>query len=487
MRSTVSHRSSTQRINLLQKTQQRRPGSRDGVTYVLVLGTTLMVAVMGLSGLIAARSQSRNARQLQAVASASDLALSAVARGRMLIKADQNWRTTYASGLWSAEQQLGEGFFNWKVIDASTGGSVLHSGIESLSDTSSVKIIGKGRVGNVIHLTSVEVAVTKSPYDALKSALHAQGAVTLTSGSGYTMAAINGPLSSNTSIANGVAFTGNLEAPLITNTGTVSGTQSLTTAAKSPPPDSVWDYYRPLATTIPWDAGTTNQYFFYDSGKSQYKIKTNILTPTLSNFVTPVTSPAAGVYYVSVPGGLGKLQFDWVRVNATILFDVQGPGTTIHFGGHILWTPARPDFPMTIIRNAQTVELDAQGNTGALTESGGSYNVGSSANYNPPGFPYNGTEDTDTIDSYESRLFGVTHVMGGTGGTPTATTIFTLLRSTGSIIVPGTLSYPGGNTSNGVNATMTWDSSLLTNPPVGYYSMTLTPLAGTWKQELIVP
>ncbi len=441
----------------------------------MVLGTTMLVAVITLGALQSVRSQTRMSRMIGDSSAAAELAASAIAHAQLILKNDTNWRTTYASGAWSTEQAFGTGSFRWKVVDATNGGSVLHAGVPPLSDTAAIRIYGKGRIGSVVHSMSVQTILSKKPYDAVKSAIHAQGNVTLSSGNSFTV--IGGPFSTAGSFTNSIPFTGNVEALSISGSGTISGTQTINPPAKTLPPDSIFDYYRGLATTIPWTA----PYFPYDSGKAQYEIKTNYLTPTMSNFATPVTNPD-GVYYVQIPGGMGKLQFDYVRVNATILFDVLGTGTTIHFGGHILWTPFRSDYPMALIRNAASVELDAQGTANPLVE-GLNNNGAGNANYNPPGFPYNSVTDTDTVDSYESRLFGVTHVIGGVGGTPTLTKIFTQLRMTGCIIAPGAVSYPFGSQTP-IDATLTWDSSYATNPPYGYYTLEMTTSPGSWRQEL---
>ena len=448
-----------------------RGASRRGSIYLLVLGSTLIVAVLGLGGLQAVRSQARNANLLRDSSAAADLALSAIAHARLNVKQDGSWRTTYASGAWSTEQSLGSGAFSWKIVDASTGGSVLHSGVNPLSDTAMVKICGKGRVGSVLHTTTVQLAVTKNPYDAVKTALYASGNVTLNSSTPLTVS--GAPLATAGFFSNSINFTGDVEALAIFNSGTLTGTQTSPASQKTTPPNSVWDIYFPLATQIPWNTS----YIFNSAGK--YNFKTNILTPTLSNFTTPVTN-ADGVYYVSVPAGLGKLQIDWIRINGTILFDVQGAGTTVHFGAHILWTPFRSDYPMAIIRNADTVELESL--TAMLAE-GTNNNGAGNANYNPIDFPYNGVSNTDTTDAnYVSRLYGLIHVMGGVGAAPTVTNIFPQLHSIGSIIVPGAVNYTGGSATP--DATLTWDPALASNPPLGYYTLQLTPISGSWKQEL---
>ncbi len=455
---------------------------RRGSAYLAVMGTTLIVATLSMGALVSVRAQYRSSKGAGDAAEAQLLAGSGIEMARRAIFQDANWRTTYSGTGWQSEMQVSPGkYVTWKLLDASTAGSVLHAGANPQSDTAQIRIYGKGRVGDAVQMRSVAQTSTKIPYTGMLSALHANGNVSLAAGSGRSFTASGAKLSTNGTFTNGVTYVGDVDAQVITNTGTISGIQTVTATAKTVPPDSVWNIYQPLATSIPWN---TTVYFYYNSAKVQYQPKTNILSPTMSNFTTPVTN-VDGVYLITVPSGIAKIQFDWVRVNGTILFDCQGTSTTIHLGGHILWTPARPDYPMIIVRNALAVELDAQGTgTGFTLDENTNNNTAGASNYNPVGFPYSGVQDADVLDSYESRLFGVIHIMGGVGATPTATTIFTKLRVTGCIIAPGTVTYPGGSATP-IDATLTWDSALLSNPPLGYYTQSMSTSANTWRQEIL--
>ena len=91
---------------------------RRGVTYIMVLGTTMLVAVITLGALQSVRSQTRMSRMIGNSSAAAELAASGIAHARLILKNDANWRTTYASGAWSTEQAIGTGYFRWKVVDA---------------------------------------------------------------------------------------------------------------------------------------------------------------------------------------------------------------------------------------------------------------------------------------------------------------------------------------------------------------------------------
>ena len=454
---------------------------RKGSAYLAVIGTTLIVATLAMGSLMSVKAQFRSARGAGDAAEAQLLAVSGIEMARLAISKDVNWRSTYSNPGWQPEQTLSAGkYVSWQVVDAGTGGSVLHAGVHPQGDTAPMRVFGKGRVADAVQIRSVEQTLTKVPFTAMFSALHANGNVTLAAGINRSLTVTDGPLTTNGSFSNWINFAGNVEAQSIINSGSIFGMQTAPAIAKTVPADDVWNIYQPLATTIPWNAA----YFWYDSASLQWRPRTNILTPTMSQFATPVTNPN-GVYYVAVPASVSRIQFDWVRVSGTILFDCQGTGTTIHLGGRINWAPARADYPMVIIRNAKFAELDAQGTAAQFTlNEGTNNNAAGTANYNPNGFPYGGVSDSDTIDSIESELFGVIHVMGGVGGIPTTTTVCANLCTTGCILAPGPLICPEGSATP-VDAALTWDSSLLSNPPLGYYKLSIQPSFGTWRQEIL--
>lgn len=474
------------RISLKSTTLLRSPGGvcrakRKGSAYLAVIGTTLIVATLAMGSLMSVKAQFRSARGGGDAAEAQLLAVSGIELARLAISKDVNWRSTYSNPGWQPEQVLSAGkYISWQVVDAATGGSVLHQGVHPQGDTAPMRVFGKGRVSDAVQIRSVEQTLTKVPFTAMFSALHANGNVTLAAGNDRSLTVTDGPLTTNGSFINMIIFDGSVEAQSITNVGSILGTQTAPAVVKTVPSDDVWNIYATLATTIPWNA----TYFWYESASLQWRPRTNILTPTMSQFATPVTNPD-GVYYVLVPASVSRIQFDWVRVSGTILFDCQGTGTKIHLGGHINWAPARADYPTVIIRNAAFAELDAQGTAANFTlNEGTDNNAAGTANYNPNGFPYGGVSDSDTSDSMEFEMLGVIHVMGGVGGMPTTTTLCSNLCTTGCILAPGPLNYPAGSATP-VDAELRWDSSLLSNPPLGYYKLNIQPSFGTWRQEIL--
>ena len=162
--------------------KMKRNRSRRGVTYFLVLGTTLIVGAMGYGGLLAVRAKTRTANMLMDAAEARTLAVSAINLARVKINKDLAWRSTYAGGGFIAERSMETGeYYSWQILDHSTGGPVTSNPMDS------VRIVGKGRVGSAVQLQSVVLDPTKVPYDAVKSALYAGGNVTFNSSTPLTV------------------------------------------------------------------------------------------------------------------------------------------------------------------------------------------------------------------------------------------------------------------------------------------------------------
>src|SRR3954469_17425332 len=96
---------------------------RTGGVYIAVLGSAMVIALLGLCALFGQRIQNRlvtastDMRQAQLNAStAVDLAL-------LGIKQDSNWRTTYSNGNWFSNRSTGtaSGTCTANVVDPTDG------------------------------------------------------------------------------------------------------------------------------------------------------------------------------------------------------------------------------------------------------------------------------------------------------------------------------------------------------------------------------
>src|SRR5687767_5377373 len=109
-----------ERDNLVRR-RRRAPGRRRGSIYLLALGVSTLVAVIGLTALVTIRANQRIARQTGERAAAQSLALSAVEHALTLIESAPQWRTLVKSGGEGAKLPLGQGTFSWTLIDEIDG------------------------------------------------------------------------------------------------------------------------------------------------------------------------------------------------------------------------------------------------------------------------------------------------------------------------------------------------------------------------------
>lgn len=432
---------------------------RRGSVYVAVLGWSMLVMVIAMGGLLAVRVASRQLAEANNMAEAQACSRAALEQGRLAIQNDPSWRTNLTNNTWSAPISFAGGTLRWKVVDEADGNL-------ANNDLDSVRLYGEGVVRGTTRVTSVILVAKAVPYEVFQASLHSAGAVSLPSAtynaSPVVLTTTGGPLSTAATLTNAGAITGDVDALSYTGTGTVSGTTKTGVAAKTMPPATVFNDYLAASNppkTIPWN----NTYF--PSGVSSF----NVITPTLA---TPnaITYQSDGLYYIQVPAST-TLKIDTCRLNCTLLIDA-GAGSTVHIGAQILWTPARPDYPLAIIRGATNVELDARG-AGGLSE------ASTAKNFNPAGFPYNGVSNATNTDTYNAYLNGVVHVIGGA----CTTKLFPQLSTNGCIICEGPVTYPGGGGA-APSASLAVDPVIAASPPRGYYTVKMSPSTGSWRREL---
>lgn len=84
--------------------------------YVFILMTAMLVAVIGISALLAVRVQQRGAKADADAVVARNCAHSAIELGLFVIGSRANWRNTYGSGVWIAAQPLGRGTLRLEAV-----------------------------------------------------------------------------------------------------------------------------------------------------------------------------------------------------------------------------------------------------------------------------------------------------------------------------------------------------------------------------------
>lgn len=121
-----------------------------GGVYLAVLGASMIVTILGVAGLYAARVQGRISSDandsMRAIAAVS----SAVELGRLKIKTDAGWRTRYSNNTWTSSVDFAGARLSFKLIDEADG---------NLADnaTQSVRLHGRAIIGKAVRIESVEL------------------------------------------------------------------------------------------------------------------------------------------------------------------------------------------------------------------------------------------------------------------------------------------------------------------------------------------
>ena len=124
---------------------------RRGVGYVYFLSTMMLIAVIGVSALMAARIQLRTAGGTNDSTAARLYAQSAIELGLLMIRDNPQWWITLGTGTWLADTAIGDGTFSLEVILAPAGD-------EQDDGADPALLIGTGTRGQAQHRTEVTVA-----------------------------------------------------------------------------------------------------------------------------------------------------------------------------------------------------------------------------------------------------------------------------------------------------------------------------------------
>ena len=216
----------------------RQPGQRRGGVYIAVLGSAMIVALLGMCALFGQRIQNRLVVASTDIRQAQLNANTAVELAVLAMKQDTNWRTTYSNGNWFTNRSTGIGSCTANVVDP------IDANLAGGADDP-VVITGIGYSGGAEQRAQVTFEPRKSPYSCLRSAVAAGGNITLSG----DILRTNGLTTANqVSAAASSLVSGKVEAITISNSGsTYSGTTTQVTSDKRPTMPtwtSVFNHYR---------------------------------------------------------------------------------------------------------------------------------------------------------------------------------------------------------------------------------------------------
>lgn len=416
----------------------RRLAARRGSIYVIVLGVSLLVTMIGLGGISA---NSAIARSINAGADSSLArwtAQSALELARQLIDADPLWRTNRSNGAWVTDSALGKATYSISVVNP--------SGALNRTETDTVVVTAVGKFGTAVHTMEAQLVADSSAPSCLSCAAAVGGNITFNSTDVTctdSLIASNGAVTAVTASVNA-----KVEAALTILGLTFKQTTTALCPPRAMPGSGAFNYYLANGTSIPITSLPTSL------GVRQ--ISRVLLSPAVNPFAGGTNSQ--GIYIIDAGGA--DLNISDCRIVGTLV--IINPGTTCSIKSSVVWEPAVANYPCLMVRGNASIRTSSS----RLEEGSG----GSNFNANPAStpYPYNGgVANTSTDDSYPNSIEGLVYVSGN--------------LTTSAAVSCRVLLVGGSLTSSGV-LVLNYDSTYAQTPPPGFATVKMRPLLGSTRQ-----
>jgi len=413
--------------------------TRRGSIYLAVMGVAMIVSIIGMVSMSIARLQLKSTQNLQDLAEARLLSQSGVEFGLGNMDFLSDWRTDMTHGAeMTPALSVGSGTMTYALVD--------DDGDLADDPTDWVRILGIGRVGEAVYVSSVLLEPTGSGLTSLETSLHSDDNISTF----FTVEiTTNQIVSSNKNVdATGFmeAINGDVEA-VGTITGTINGSQTMGVPERQMPGEEVFEYYLSNGTWI--DLGSLPV-----DGSGNPELNATLLSPSTNPFGT--LNPA-GIYLIDCAGT--NLRIRNTRIVGTLV--LLNTGDTAGLRESVLMEPAVANFPVLLVQG----DIEIQTHDSVLDEST------QGVNFNPLGTPYQGAEDADQSDTYPSVVKGL-------------------------VYVSGKLEFPFDSLDSYFQGTVVceeiavssdcffeYDSTFLNNPPPGFSSGTVMQVVpGTWTR-----
>jgi len=397
--------------------------------YITVLGISTAVTIIGLSALFALRSERRTAETAGDFAQARWHARSAIEVGIQRIRDNVNWRTAIPGGTWEADRPLGIGSFSLFAADPQDA---------DLTDFDGDPLVltGLGVQGKARYKLQVSLNATLPPLSCLETSAHVGNDILVDSlaivqgsqiiSANDTIQAVGLPtVNPNMEAVNG--FLGTLVPGLLT-----SGVPP----RDMPDPSRVFNYYLGQGSTV--SPPTPN-------------LEAVLLSPAVNPYGA---TNAQGIYVIDCQGADFHIM-DSRIVGTVVLLNA---GANSQVGERVNWEPAVANYPALLVSNTVHVQLGGS----ALSEV-------STINFNPPGTPYQGAEDTDLLDSYPSKIKGLVYASNDV--------YFSVENAMEGVVIAGNTLHVTGTLN------LAYQAVFHDNPPPGFHGPALMSVVqGSWQQ-----
>jgi hypothetical protein len=401
-----------------------------GSVYVLVLGASMLVTVIGAGAVLALRSQARANEADLDFAQARFYAEAGIERGRRWLAEDTAWRLNRPNGAWVSGQSIGDGTYALAGADPADG---------SLADAfgQDFALTATGQRRSARYMLQVTLRPVTTPIEPLFFGVAAKTSLEVQSGAKLTVT--NGTATSNGDLrVDGTLIAAAApEARTRSGTGGATPVQTLTDTPKNFPDSRVFNMYRGLATPIAASGG----------------IEKRVLTPWLNPWGA---ANANGVYYVDGTGG--DVVIKGSRIHGTLV--VKAGTRKVIIDDAAFLHRYRSDYPALVVEG--NVEIKLRSKSYGLSETNWA------VNFNPTNAPFNGLTDAATGDEYPNEIRGLVHATG-------TITLLETARVVGGVISETQVVVQGDNE--------VVHNRALTVPSWGYvWEARYEPVAGSWKQ-----
>lgn len=350
-----------------------RVTTRRGSAYIIVLSTVLLVAVAGVSGVIAVREQRRSVEMSVEVDKARFIAQSAMELAESQLQNTTSYRSGITSGTVVSSRSIAGGTMRVAAADPSDS----NLGNSTLDD---VVLTATGVYGNATQIYQRRFKPSTTPLDSLSVSVYAGTNLNFSSATVRAYGVL-GCAGTATALFSNVWA--DVEAGVLATGLTFrQGTQSLAPTRTLPTSTDALAAYLAMGTQIN-----------FSSLSSGGEIRDTVLGPGRNPFGA---ANAAGVYYINC--GNQSITIRNARISGTLVLVNTGSGSS--FTKSVLLEAATPGYPALLVNGDMTLNMDSTD----LSEG--------SANMNPSGAPYQGLADSDTTDKYPSMISGLVYVSG---------------------------------------------------------------------------
>jgi hypothetical protein len=343
---------------------------RRGGVYIVVLGSSLIVAALSCGALMATRLKARQANWSVDAQSACRTLDSALEIARVLIRQDTEWRSNRPAGAWVSNQPLGPSSYTIEVRDAVDA---------NLANRPHDAVVVKATATSGVARQMAEITLEANPVplDALRCGFFTAGGLEVLGGK--TLTVTGGVVATNGALNNQGTINGNVEAASITQRGQVNGTVASPVAVKAVPPVTLVDKYAALGAEL----GAFN---------SMDKV---VLAPGRN----PWGATNAEGVYVWRPSSDATLKDS--RIHGTLVVICQA-GRRLRIDNTVFIQPFRADYPSLVVKG----ECEIKHSNSPLSE------ASQGVSFNPTGAPYNGVSNNNTSENYPGEIQGLVYVTG---------------------------------------------------------------------------